>query len=287
MHDRPTIRHSRGKEHPSRLSLSFARGGHNKTFLTHQFASYPFHVCKVLYEDPDLPAMGTLYMQSSAGGLYENDSHLIEVVGESGAQAHITTQASTIVHSMTCGTARQDLLILAQPHSLLEFIPDPQILFPGSTYEGHMHVRVACGAAAIVSDSFLTHDPFTRGGVPNRYSSEIRIEDDDGRPLAIDRVKILSEEFGNAAPGVMGSYAAYGTVLLISPCRTQSLCFDEMPGLRQDTGSLIAVSELPMCAGHVFRILAADGAQLKKATARCWSLSRQALVGHAPTARRK
>lgn len=287
LHDLPAIRRTLGAVDPSRLSLTFARGGHDKTFLAHQFAGYPFHVCKVLYEDPELPAIGTLYMQSSAGGLYENDCHRIEVVCQPRAQAHVTTQASTIVHSMTAGAARQDMLIIAQADSLLEFMPDPQILFPGSTYDGYMRVRVASGAAVIVSDSFLTHDPFTRGYVPNHYSSEIRVEDDDCRLLAIDRMRIASEEFGTAAPGVMGSYAAYGTVLLISPSRAQSLGFVETPGLRQETGSLIAMSELPMGAGHVFRILAADGAQLKKAMARCWALSRHALTGHVPNARRK
>lgn len=150
-----------------------------------------------------------------------------------------------------------------------------------------MRVRIAHGAAGIVSDSFLPHDPQSKGGAPKRYSSEIRIEDDDGRPLAIDRMTIGQAEFGSAAPGVMGSYAAYGTVLVIAPGRAQPLGFEEMPGLRQEAGSLIAMSDLPMGTGHLFRILAVDGAQLKKATVRCWSIARQSLVGHLPSSRRK
>ncbi len=71
--------------------LAFAKDGRGRTFLSRQYAGYPFHVCKTLYEDDALPGMGTIYTQSSAGGLYEHDRHAIEILSKAGAQAHVTT----------------------------------------------------------------------------------------------------------------------------------------------------------------------------------------------------
>ncbi len=270
----------------SRLALTFAPDPRGKTFLAGQFASYPFHVCKVLYDDADRSGMGTLYTQSSAGGLFEHDRHLIEIVAREGAEAHVTTQASTIVHSMKAGVARQTTRISAGAASFLEVLPEPQILFPQSSYEGTSRIRMAEESTCIVSDSFLTHDPTANGGKPLRYRSEIIVENEDGGAIAVDRLQIDEQAFHNRAPGMMGSFRACGTMLVLAPRRNLPLDFSrvsqEAPG-----GALIGTSLLPSNAGHIFRILAADGVELKQSMFACWAAARMALFGRLPVARRK
>jgi len=270
----------------SRLALTFAPDSRGRTFLASQFASYPFHVCKVLYDDADRSGMGTLYTQSSAGGLFEHDRHLIEIVAREGAEAHVTTQASTIVHSMKAGVARQTTRISAGAASFLEVLPEPQILFPESSYEGTSRIGIAEGSTCIVSDSFLTHDPTAKGAMPLRYRSEIIVENEKGNAIAIDRLQIDEKAFQNPAPGMMGLFKACGTMLVLSPRRTSPLDLSavgqELPG-----GALIGTSLLPSNAGHIFRILAADGVQLKRSMFACWAAARMALFGRLPVARRK
>jgi urease accessory protein len=257
-------------------------------FLERQYAAYPFHVCKVLYEDPELPGMGTLYMQSSAGGIYEHDRHAIDIVTRAGAKAHVTSQASTIVHSMRDAEARLDLTIQAAPGSLLEVLPDPQILFPDSAFVGRTEVLVASDAVVVLAESFLTHDPAGKGGKPLRYRSEIVVKDEGGRILAIDRMTLSKQTFATPAPGVMGAFMAYGTILVLAPGRREALMPDAASLASFDGGSaLIGTSTLPQGAGQLFRILAADGAELKRASLKCWALARMAVTGHAPRARRK
>lgn len=270
----------------SRLSLTFAPDPRGRTFLARQFASYPFHVCKVLYDDADRQGMGTIYTQSSAGGLFEHDRHLIEIAANEGAEAHVTTQASTIVHSMKAGVARQTTSIFAGGESFLEVLPDPQILFPQSSYEGISRIHMAEGATCIVSDSFLTHDPTGNGGMPLRYRSEIIVENGSGRAIAIDRLQVDEQAFHNPAPGVMGLFKACGTMLVLSPRRASALDISSIADVTP-AGALIGTSLLPSDAGHLFRILAADGAELKRSMFACWSVARTALVGRAPIARRK
>jgi urease accessory protein len=279
---------SEGSVRPPCLALTFSPDVSGRTFLSRQFARYPFHVCKVLYEDPELEGMGTLYLQSCAGGLYENDDHVIEIAAVRGAKAHVTTQASTIVHSMTAGEARQRTMILAEADSYIEALPDPQILFPNARFAGCTRIRIASGAAAILSESFLTHDPAGQGGIPHSYSSEIIVEDEARRPLVIDRLHMDESTFGNLAPGVMGTFLACGTMLVLAPGRSAPLASEPASWIAEaEDGMLIGRSALPQGAGLLYRILAADGARLKRAMARCWAGSRLALFSHAPRERRK
>lgn len=255
-----------------------------RTFLSRQFASYPFHVCKVLYQDDALPGLGTIYTQSCAGGLYEHDRHSVEITANAGSQVHVTTQASTIVHSMNHGRAVQDTAIRAEPGSYLEVLPDPQILFPHSSYSGTTRLTACDGSAVLFSESFLTHDPNGEGRLPHAYRSEIAIERPDGKLLALERMNLGQEAFEASVPGVLGGFGACGTLLVIAPGR--------MPLARPTLeftadGSKIGMSALPHGAGHFFRVLAADGVRLKSALFHCWSWCRAALTGSSPQARRK
>ncbi len=78
-------------------TLRFAVGG-GRTMLAHQHVPYPFHVTRPFYLDPQRPHLATLYLQSAAGGLYRGDRLLLAIDVAPGGSAHVTTQASMIVH---------------------------------------------------------------------------------------------------------------------------------------------------------------------------------------------
>ena len=56
-----------------RLELAFAADADRRTYLERQYAGYPFHVCRALYQDRDRPGLATIYVQSCSGGVYEDD----------------------------------------------------------------------------------------------------------------------------------------------------------------------------------------------------------------------
>jgi hypothetical protein len=70
------------------------------------------------------------------------------------------------------------------------------------------------------------------------------------------------------------------------PGRACSLDFSTIADVTLD-GTLIGTSVLPSNAGHLFRILAVDGVQLKRSMFACWSVVRTAMTGRAPIKRRK
>ena len=52
------------------LQLQFAPSPSGRTYLSHQFSRYPFHICKAQYLDAEPSDMATVYLQSSAGGIF-------------------------------------------------------------------------------------------------------------------------------------------------------------------------------------------------------------------------
>ena len=270
-----------------KLELAFAADGNGRSYLRRQYASYPFHVCRALYQDPDHPGLATLYVQSCSGGIYEDDRLDVTLTTTQGAEAHVSTQAATVVHSMPSGSASQRMHIQCGGGSYLEYLPDPQILFPGSRFRSEVVVRVSGNAVALVSDTFLRHDPAGGDDTFSAYGSEIVVEDETGRALAIDRLKVDGQVFRNSCPGISGRFAAQGTMIVAGLDLADDVA-GELQKVRLDRDvAAIGSSQLPNSAGLLVRVLAADGAALKLALHQAWCAARVILKGSMPVERRK
>jgi len=271
-----------------RLDLAFAADADGRSFLRRQYASYPFHVCRPQFQDRSHPGLATLYLQSCSGGLYEDDRLDVSIAMGHWAEAHVSTQAATVVHTMPKGHAEQTVRLRLGAGSYLEYLPDPQILFPGSRCRSAIRVAVDGDGIGLVSDSFLQHDPAGRNGVFSAYSSEIVVETTDGEVLSIDRLNVDGGAFQGKQPGVAGAFAAQGTLVVAGRTLPVAGIADELRTISLDYAeAAIGASQLPKSAGMLVRVLAADGAALKRAMHLAWSAVRFALKGSSPAERRK
>ena len=272
-----------------RLELVFAPDAENRSFLAHQFASYPFHVCRTQYLDPEQPEMASLYLQSSAGGLFAGDRLSVSISVKAGAKAHVTTPASTIVHRMPEGKARQRTLLEAGPESLLEYLPDPIILFPQARLRSGCHLRLGEGATAILADAFLSHDPAAAGEPFGIYESETELTDAAGRRLMLDRFRVSGAEAQASEVGVMGGRTMQATIFAVSNAVAPTTLQTALRRAMETCGPSVygAASLLPNSCGAWARLLADDGAALKDAVERLWSCAREAVTGVRPVPRRK
>ena len=154
------------------LAVTFAvDGGRRRTHVGAQRATHPFHICRALYRPEDPEGLCTLYVQGCSGGLFEGDRAALTIVAEPEARAHVTTAAATIVHRMPGGgAAAQSVELEARAGALLEYLPDPLILFSGSRLTTRLRIRVGPGARVIAGEGFLAHRlpdderPFERAG---------------------------------------------------------------------------------------------------------------------------
>lgn len=270
------------------LRVEFAADPTGRTYLRRQFATYPFHICRPLYLDKGSPGLSTLYIQSCSGGLYENEKLSASFVARAGAEAHVTTQAPTVVHSMHDGRAEQRVHLEAHDGAYLEYFPDPQILFPGSRIVSAIKAHVARTATVLVWDSFLHHDPDGAGRAYAGYSSDIHINDLGGKVLAVDRLKLVPGAAPLDAVGINGPFSAQGTIVVATRDERLQGMVEALHHLNYPYADVASgVSRLPNSAGLIVRVLACDAAMLTTAMSAVWHIARSALHGSPPACRRK
>jgi urease accessory protein len=271
-----------------RLEIAFARDPSGRTYVRRQYAGYPYHLCRPLAFAGDPAGMATIYLQSCAGGIFRDDRLREHIVAEEGAAAHVTTQASTIVHSMDRGDARQQVLIEAAAGSFVEVLPDPFILFPQSRFASGLRIRAHERATVVAADSFICHDPAGIGAMFDRFQGDLRVEDPQGRLLTLDRFRTAGAVVADRRPGITGAFAAQGGLFVIQRQVAASALVAALRDATADTAHVYAgASELPNRCGAWLRVMAADGVALRAAMTAAWQAVRQTLTGQTPAPRRK
>ena len=271
-----------------RVEVGFGRAPDGRTFVKRQFASYPFHVCRPHYFAGDPADMVTLYLQSLSGGIYEHERLSLSVAAEPGTQAHVTSQASTIVHSMDTGYAELTATIEARDAALVEYLPDPLILFPGSRLSTAVKVRRHEAATVIFADAFLAHDPEGAKRTFDSLDSRLDVEDWEGRLLARDRFVLTGEMHRSRRSAERRDYGALASVVVLTESARLEPLLDTLRSALDGLPETYAgASALPNDCGLRARILSADGASLRVAMHAAWAAAREAITGVRPQRRRK
>lgn len=273
---------------PAAMSLEFARAPDGLTHIASQYAAYPFHICRPFRYENDPAGMATVYVQSASGGLYEHERLETTLIAAEEAAAHVTSQASTIVHEMKGGQAEQIVTLRVEANAWLEYLPDPLILFPGARVESRVRLVLAEGARAIIADSFLAHDSKAAGRVFDRLNSDVRIETTGGKLLACDAFAVEGAEFREAMALGGRGFATHGSMAMLSPeaATDETLAAIRAPFDGSDD-CYGGASLLPNGAGVWVRLVARDGAALRRTMIALWMAMRQAMTGVEPVARRK
>ncbi len=255
------------------LALTFA-ARRGKTYLSAQRSTHPFHLCRVLYRPDDAPGVATVYMQGCAGGLFEHDRIEMSVRVERGARAHLTTAAATLAHRMPHGGhAEQRLRAYVCADALLEYCPDPLILFPASRVSTTVELTLERGARAILSDAFLGHR-LEGDDTPFAWlKAATTVEDERRELLARESYRAIGSALRAQTPGVAGRYACQASVWVLGSGDMQRL----RAALSALEGVTVGVTSLPALCGAIVRILAEDGVALRKALHASWSAARAAL----------
>lgn len=224
--------------------------------------------------------MATLYLQSSSGGLYGGDDLGLRVRVASGAAAHLTTQAATIVHDVRGnGATRQSLNLDVEAGGWLEYMPDPTILMAGSALKNRMSVRLGTDARLLMADAQLCHDPTGLAQSFAHLDNQLSLSGPEG-PKMIDQFTVngadwLARTGGARCSGMIVAAGAPGT----GPAMLQALA--------DVTGTYAGLSEFPDRDLSVLRFLTDDGVSMSRALDASWTAARLVLTGAKPHARRK
>ena len=265
-------------------SLRFSRGG-GRTVLARQRVPYPFHATRTFYLDRARPELATLYLQSASGGLYRGDNLALSIVADAHVAAHVTTQASTIVHRTYKRGVAQRTHIEIGEYAFAAMTPDPLVLFPGAQIACATDITLAATASAIFTEGLAHHDPEGKSRLFDRYSNAIVVRNAEGIVLLADRGSLAGElMFGTASP--LGPFQAVGTLLVLG--RGSDRCdADALESRLAACGCIAGISKLPNNAGVGGRILAANGGVLARGLEAAFAAAFEALIGVPPARRRK
>lgn len=249
--------------------------------LARQFSQYPFHLTRPFHLDRHRPGLATLFLQSASGGLYEGDRLAMSVTVEPGAEAHLTTQASTIVHRGA--GAAQTIRLDVGAGGFLAWLPDPSILFAGAGLVQDVHARLDEDANLMLCEGLLAHDPRQRQDGIRHWRNETVIEAPDGA-RRVDR-QILEGANLAEALGPDGRYAAMASFFLVGPAFGEAVLARLRAGLDGD-GLYAGAGPMPG-GGLIVRALAASGAALAAASETVFRIGFEAATGAPPAPRGK
>ena len=268
-------------------ALRFARAPDGRSYIARQRVGYPFHITRPFYFDEAPAGALTLYLQSVSGGIYQGEDLRMTCSADAGSAAHVTTQAATIVHRMPATPARQTVALEAADGALLEYLPDPLIMFPGARLTSVLEIEASADATVIASESFAHHDPGGRDRRFDRFAAEMRIRDAGGRLLALERYAVAGDRLA-ADAGRIARWPAQGSVVVAHRGPARDAILAALRGALAPTDEFYGgASALPNEAGVGVRLLAADGARLRRGLEAAWQSVRLALYGARPAPRRK
>ncbi|ELZ61165.1 MULTISPECIES: urease accessory protein UreD [unclassified Haloferax] len=268
---------SPGKDGVLALTFDSEAGG---TKLVYDYATVPFHVSGTLAHDPH-PDAETVFVQSPTGGVAQGDRHDIDIEARPGTVAHVSTQSSTKVQSMTRNYAAADVSLSVAGGAHLDYVPEPTILHEGSRYLQQFRVTLDAGATAVVGD-IVVPGRLARGErfAFERYLSQIRVHGSDGLLFA-DATHLTPGEEDPTTPGVLGEFTVYGTLFVIAPDRDAAALSDELHAVVADETleARSGATELPNGAGVTVRSLGERAETVKAALQAAWDRARRELVG--------
>jgi urease accessory protein len=269
---------------PVEASLHFCHGG-GRTVLARQRIPYPFHATRPFYLDQTRRDIATLYLQSAAGGLYRGDDVALSIIAEPHAAAHVTTQASTIVHQTHQHAVVQRTHLQVGEHAFVAMTPDPLVLFPGAEICCFTEVTLATTGCAILIDGLAHHDPDARGRPFAAYSNNVVVRNAAGSVLVADRGSLSGEAMiGPTSP--LGPFRAVGTVLVLGDGSER--CDAELLERRVAAcGCVAGLSKLPNNAGIGGRVLAANSGALVRGLEAAFAVAFEVLMAVQPARRRK
>jgi urease accessory protein len=244
------------------LDLCFSRASSGVTYLSRQRAGYPFHVGRVLAEGHGKDAAARVIVQSSSGGLFEDDEVFQHVVVATGARARVETAAATIVHSMTRGMARSRVNMEAHADARLDWLPHPSILFPHARLASAIDVTLHPGAQVLIADAYTTHDP---GGSETPFElldASVSIRNSQGRLLARDCFRL---DGGSRRPlgGVPQSFTAHGGLMVLTLDAGHGEAIVSALHRATEHAFYAGAGLLPGHCGAFVRILATDSLALR------------------------
>lgn len=262
---------------PARADLRYERTG-ERTLLARCEAAAPLRVPPPVM----LGACAYTTLLNVSGGLVGGDDLRHRIALGPRAHALLTTASAGKVYRSAGSAARSIVEVEVGPGAILEWVPDPIIVYAGAKLHQTLRVEIAPGGTAIVSDLW-SGGRLARGERWAHARLNLALEIDfDGRPLVRERAMLGPDR----DIGLEGwSYRGAWYAVTDRPCPWSDLA-DDVAGALDSVPDIYAGAS-PLARGAAISLVARTAPAFAFANALIWSRVRCALLGEAPPALRK
>jgi urease accessory protein len=264
------------------LRLGFEYQG-DRTVLASLERRLPYIVQRALYCDEQMRQLAWVFVITSTGCVVQGDRLAMEAALGPGAQAHITTQAASKIHTMHANYAVQTQSITLGDGAYLEFLPDPIIPHRRARFVSDTQIVIAPTAtmlwAEIIQPGRKHHHPEECFGA-TLMSMSIAAARPDGRRLFAERLLIEPGRYPVRQAGVMDSFDVLGNVILCTPKDHADRVYDRVQAAVDPVGGVACgACRLPNEAGLIYKVLGRETAQVKAKVREFWRAVRQEVIG--------
>ena len=143
------------------LELELKTDDLNKTFFKNLKTKPPILVQKAMYLDANNPKKAHIILMSSAGGMLQGDTIDIKITAGKNTQSHITTQSATKIFKSENKKSTQNVELILEDESYMEFLPQHIIPHKSSQFSQHVNIKMKKNATLVycetISAGRITH----------------------------------------------------------------------------------------------------------------------------------
>lgn len=125
------------------------RNVRGQTQLVHSFCAAPLKIAKTF---PLNPSQISVCMMDCSPGLLAGDCYEMDWQLEAGAQVFLTNQSFTRVHPSQDNPCSQNQRITLGEDALLEYLPEPVMLYRGAALHSTCDIQLAPGSTLLLSE---------------------------------------------------------------------------------------------------------------------------------------
>jgi urease accessory protein len=238
---------------------------------------------RALYCDDGAPGLAHVFMITTTGCLLQGDRLALEIALGPGAQAHVTTQSATKIHTMDANYAAQTQTITLGEDSYLELLPDPLIPHRRARYLSDTRICIPTSATLLFSEIIQAgrkhHHPDECFGA-TLLSIAAAASRPDGRLLFTEKLIIEPQRYSMRQTGVMDSFDVFGNVILCAPKDIAERLYARVQAdVDLTRGVACGACRLPNDAGLIFKVVGRECAQVKTKVREFWGLVRKEVTG--------
>ncbi len=236
-------------------NIELASDKNSKTFIKNLKTKSPILVQRALYNDPQRSKKAHIYLMSSAGGMLQGDILKININARKNTETYITTQAATKIYKSENRASNQDVKIVVENNSILEYLPKQIIPHKHAKFVQNVDIEIDSSSILIFSE-IISAGRIAYGEKFDFDSVKLRLNCTD------NHCNLLFSESVNLEPTnkkiklnlLFGNQNFYSTIYIISQkIDSEKLCLNIYDLFK--TNSLIGCSQLPNNSGVVIRIL--------------------------------